>query len=1557
MSQYIALGLNIAMAVFIGFGIIFGLIRGLRKTASRGIFLVITSVILLFITIPITSAILKIKVNTDITYMENHISGRVSILEIIQFYVENLLGKDFSTQNPEFVNVITAIPVVFTNSVVYLMLFIICKYALLPLNYLFYRLIFAPKKPKDELGFSEFNSGDGNYTPLDNDSSNNFNPQSSDINENTDNKGVTTNELGLRVIEESRSTTPDKVDNYSEILSNVQEGGNTQTNNETSDHSSDSNYAPTIENTPENTFGKDGTFIKTEIDEPTIERVTPADIEKDSKKNKKEEKRARRKDPKYKKHRLLGGLIGALCGVFIMSNILIPVYGFMEILKDANTLTIDNVTNGEQKDLSTTTNGVTDDILKGYDLSILSRVSKYSGVEGLALAEFDFLTTQKINNKKITLRDDINNIVITVQKTDSLMGKYKSYTKDDGITGLTQEELDTLITDTKAVLAQAESVKLIDCVADYLVPVICSALVTSEIKISDNEIVNRLAIDAIKTLATSKGINAFEELQNLLDLTDYLNSQKLLIRLIQNDFSEPIAMLKDMDEDFGLVLTNKLYKLKTVDLTLPYVVNIGLNILEQAINYGYSENNATAEEIKSGLTNFIDYAFRTARSLDDKSSIYITNNSLIPLGKLLQTAKTSKLLNEETYKNLVSYGVTKVQDLLKGLAPADLEDYVILELANNIKIVDNWEYEMETINKAVLKLRDIDSGILGDVEKDKILRQGTNINFVVKQDVFENLGEALDLLEGTCLFGASTHKTLDGTDYPVSGTISLFTSLINFGKTSINDLNNSSLSKLNPVLDEMKANLIKTKHTYDLHEATFWSNELKNIAPIAIDIYDMLENNDTGNFAITSELGKSLDKAKNSTVMLAGTTSLSLINTAMDIVEDNVLGNDFVYNDGTDTSKPQTLNDKIYKLFTSLHENLNSESIKEQVLKTKDFWEKELGYYNSLQRIAENASTIKTINDAKTLAPDLDIIRDSATIPSDEIFEIVAYVIRDLKSDSTENIDIEINNLLEKIATRLDENNFGDYNDFWVIELDYMTRLMKIEFDGDNVLSSLNTIGSTLDIVLNGYEIADDPETEVDESKNIRASYLITESDIRTLLNTAVLDMSDKITNNFDTDIQTYVTNAISKIADNIGNINIAPVSFERELTLIKKLSDINIPTDMLSNPVRETTDTDETYASKLEASRLGLINLGKELDSIAYHTEVSTTDGLIYTNTYSKTTGNSKFVTREILSKLVSDVLNLAKIDNVTNTKDESYNNLILDIQNEISDISNKNKTMKWAREFDFVNKLKELNAGSNYTIDNVATTLGKNLDAIAFNKNADSTKYNDIEYTLDSTSNRYLCTYIPETNGNSLLITRESLIKVMQGFMSDTMKTIKDDTTLTSAEKLDNEQNKIINEIIKNSYSKVAYNNTMLVSIDGNNNYIYYANFEDSLTELKNIGGDNGTINSLMDTASGNIKDMTADTARNVDTLLNNLENKPLVYTQLTRRIAKLILNKLGTPPVELADAKATYDSLLENYETRLNDSNFENKFEFYLGTTKTLDYTIYANPFATLQSKLSV
>ena len=166
MGQYITLGLNIALLVFVGIGVLFGFIKGLRKSASNGIFLIIMSIILLFVTVPIANALLDIKIKSNITIGDDTFNGYASIKETIQLYVKHYLGASFVESNPEFVSVISSLPLVFIYAIAYVLLFWVCRLLFLPLNYLFYRLTFAPKKKKEDFGFSAFNDDEKNLTNL-----------------------------------------------------------------------------------------------------------------------------------------------------------------------------------------------------------------------------------------------------------------------------------------------------------------------------------------------------------------------------------------------------------------------------------------------------------------------------------------------------------------------------------------------------------------------------------------------------------------------------------------------------------------------------------------------------------------------------------------------------------------------------------------------------------------------------------------------------------------------------------------------------------------------------------------------------------------------------------------------------------------------------------------------------------------------------------------------------------------------------------------------------------------------------------------------------------------------------------------------------------------------------------------------------------------------------------------------------------------------------------------------------------------------------------------------
>ena len=1486
MSQYITLGLNIALLVFVGFGVLFGFIKGLRKSASNGIFLIILSIILLFVTVPITNALLNIKFNSNITIGEETLVGLYSIKDIVQFFVKQFLGASFAESNPEFVSVITTLPLVFVYTIVYVLLFWVCRLLLLPLNYLFYRLTFAPKKKKENFGFSAFN---------------NENDETSEIqNEPTENN-----------------------------LENI--------NSETS-----------IQQDEENTFGKEGTFIKTEIEEPKIEHVVPVDFNSPKKEKKKKEK------IKVKKHRLWGALIGGVTGLFVMLNTLLPVYGLKNILQDVNEVNLTNISE-ENISLSSQTNGVTDDVMKGYDESIFNVVSKFSGVEGLALAEFDFLTSKNINDNKVVLRKDIESLIATIKEADAFVGKYKAYLGSGNWSSLTQEQISGIIKDTKDLLAVARSVKLVDCVADYLIPIASNYLVNSGTQISDNAIVNELATDALNALARSEDINVFDEVTSLLDLVEYINNQGLLTKVLQNDFSDPIATINSLDADFGKQFISKLYNLKTFSLTMPYMLNIGLNYLEQAINYGYEKIvYENIENIKTAFSNIVDNVIIVAKSIDTSSSIYITNESLVPLGKLLQTIKVSGIVNDTTYQNLINFAVDELQKLLQGFVPAELEDYLINEFVENIAKVDNWDFEMTTISNAIRKLRDVQNGILGEVVEGEELRSGLDIEIIMKPGVFRNLGESLDMLEGTVLFGAKTYKN----EHPVSGTISLFLSLLDYADTSIKtSITDTSLQKVTDVFDKIKTNLIESNHTYN-SENKFWANELDSVAPLIIEVYDMINS---GNFDITTELGKSLDQAKSSTLFGNGAT-LDLMKVSLDIVSDSILGDTYTYNDGSDISNPQVLNDKIYELFVAVKDNLSLASTLEQVRTDSQFWQNEFEYYQSLKNIAENSSKLSSVSDAKTLATDLDKISGSYTIPQNEIFDIVAFAIKDIKyKDTTDTIELSINDLIDKIANRLESDTYfdgKDLTDFWAIEFDHLSNIMNIKFSDDGeykLINNLGNIGVELDKVVLGYEVLDNAlTTDINESKTVRASYILTADDLRVVLGTAMDTMVSTITSSFSSDIQTSVQTALTDIQTNIlDTTNIKDISFEKEMNHLQTLANLKVDSSMLSYP----TGTDSEISAKLLENQQKLNDLGEQLDSIAYEYKL---DGDIYEYTDIidvekglKNSTNSKLITRSILTNLIKNIFNIAKVtieasdDSNTQEEKDAFNTMIANIQTEMGSIATADKVMSWQRELGYVNNLVKMNSGVSYDISNVATEVGKNLDAIAFNtinvevSGVATTIFNDILY--DSNNN---CIYIPaeslETSGNSLFITRSALKTMMSSYLSR----LKEDEA--TGDDIEKEQKGIVNSIIDNSIATIAGDDSELQSEN------YYKNFNTCFSAMTTIKND---IDTKLNSVSGGYSTFDAETAQAIDEFLNDYQEKPITGILITRRMAVLVLNKIGLPTgIEetLLAQVTTYYNNLKTYYTDKNTAKNNTDKENYVADNSITDE--YKNPFVTLYNKVN-
>ena len=146
-ASLIALIYSVLISLFIIFGIFWGLIRGFKKTLFRGIFLVVSAVLVFGITRLVSSAF----ANIDITWMNINVNGVVpsNIEELISESLKASLEEEIALGLIDSIDVILSFVELFVSVILFWLLFILFKYLLLPLNYLLYKLIFRSAEEKE----------------------------------------------------------------------------------------------------------------------------------------------------------------------------------------------------------------------------------------------------------------------------------------------------------------------------------------------------------------------------------------------------------------------------------------------------------------------------------------------------------------------------------------------------------------------------------------------------------------------------------------------------------------------------------------------------------------------------------------------------------------------------------------------------------------------------------------------------------------------------------------------------------------------------------------------------------------------------------------------------------------------------------------------------------------------------------------------------------------------------------------------------------------------------------------------------------------------------------------------------------------------------------------------------------------------------------------------------------------------------------------------------------------------------------------------------------------
>ena len=948
------------IAVIILFGALFGAIRGLKKTTIRGIWLIVTAVIIYFISVSIVKSLM----NLDISFIGVGDGGEVKLSEFISTTLEEQVGQDFAEENAALFNAMLNLVPMVLAPIVFTLLFWLLKFILYPFYLAFTGLFFPSAKQKfkkqqrkqrklakqSTLGFADYINGDEQITPITNQSQNQPNTQNKTMYQSSSPFSKTTK--GNAEIENKEIA--EYMNKLNQLKRENQEIRNGKNLVRKQVQSQEPNNQEMITPEPTNQI----------VEEPIVEEPTP--------KQKEPEQMPiiDYKPPKEKKHRFFGMLVGVVVALFICCCTLLPINGIISTTQEINkhkALLLEDETKRDQGYLTALTDGTYDEIVNCYNNALGVKVLKYTGVQATSIFGFNNLATAKKGKIKVKLSTDVERIM----KSVDIAGKISTIDKNN-IKNYSVAQLESLISDVEDLIENIFDVELLNYIGtfgfDFVFSIFNEEMVldlTGDQKVAN--IVNA-SIKSIKNLSQEKNfefksleseflkiVNIFRTL-NKPEPTNQNNS--VLKRIVSNDFDKPLVIFYNLGNDYVQNVLNSIFEMRIGSDILPVVTDTMLEVLFESQNIEYEPTEITTEAINNSINQVINSMFEILDGFNleaEKNEDYLKNDANImsilqSVGKILDTLKTT-YLSENNYKN----AVTKLTDAAaKELEKAISDDYIglresLVEMIKKSKDSTlNWQSEMANLGSVIHRLK-----------SENILTNSSNDTLKVKLENLSIIGELLDDLEfidGDELKDESSaypskifnfKLESDGTSY--NSMVKVISEAINYAKTLIND------EKIQTILDKISNNVLNAELVdYDstTNNSTIkqigtvdWTDQFSQLNDLFKTVNDII-NKKTSVDSISAiyksniikEFGSGLDSAKNS-IFLKGITN-EIVGTGLDYAKS------FIKVEGNDS-----LNQAIKSVLSDMKNILDNEST------IIESWENEFSILNEFVGVAATVST------------------------------------------------------------------------------------------------------------------------------------------------------------------------------------------------------------------------------------------------------------------------------------------------------------------------------------------------------------------------------------------------------------------------------------------------------------------------------------------------------------------------------------------------------------------------------------------------------------------------
>lgn len=1247
--DYNIIGIIINCLVFglLGLGVLVGLIRGLRKSAIRLVWLAVSMVLLLFISVTITRAV----ININFGFLK--IDGFTTISEYVTKQLVNATAEYGVTEDVLQQGVQLSIMLV--NPIVYILLFTLCRYILLPLNFAVYKAIYGRRERRDKKALKEWKKNQKYYTK----------------------------DVELAEISKETDST-DKLKKKLDII----------------------------------------------------------DI--------------KQKPKVMKKQRLLGACVGLICGYVVVIGTVSPMLGMLEavnridshkayvITKDENETRgyIEYLTNGEYSLVNNTLN-------KNAGMLTL----KYTGANAIGTLSFRRLTslntTVNGTKYKICLSDDIDRITDTIDTMKPvILGKLqKPYS---------QVDLKNYISAIDTMIGELRNINTVSAFGDILMPVAINYIEDKKLINTGDTMLDNIIYKVLKNMpAEAVNMNGvYDELRCVINAVKALNDADLLAPLINGEIKSyqlqgaeksgfdayVRALNSPVIGSSNNVLTyciDSLLNMKTAVAVLPDIVDYGLNMLDKSLDYGYTKNEhltveATKNDIRSLIVSAFDAYVNFDYSLVTISSAGQTEitNTLTKIGKVLDIAKNSQILNEKISDNTYDYSKTNYYKLLNKFQTKIIDSFVNKSVPENLRAdvrcsvqsmtnVSSWENEIGHISKAIdsifpyfievgngIKLKSINTILNKDLVNKMLDDTDNKLESRVKS-LFNELAK-------TTMFSAKTKITeTDTNEVPV------YASIIYHCMGKIQDSLTTKI-ELEDTFVAVKENIKNTTYNFE------FGDEISKVVPLVKVVRNTYNTNK--------------DRELSSTIV---STMLREISATM-VGEENVVdraGNMFLL-------KGEPIKKALHSAldyFTSSQKvgekpivDINSTVLDE--LKTAitninnaEKWNYAVKWSSELKGIAEIVGILETgtsgmtsgnditakINSAVTTGTTLDKlalgIYDN-TVPDEEKYRsqiITSSVVRTLLADSVDSAkekdetgaviadtDSSINTALSNISNKLTAKQTVDGVEQYIVldkdpklsdtenatrlsftnELCAFTTLLhcKSNIKIDNIVST----GEYLDMVLGGGQIGD---------TTLSPSVLIDRDNVRKIIVENIANI--KFSSSTSDPIEKCINIAIGETKDDNGTSILGNLANTSSLDLV------NLKWENEFKYLKVLYDSKDISVIKDDTIRV----LGENLSYATTNTK--SLNNYIIKPVIVKALGkidmpdnNIKTTMQDVVAEIATNLDNYQKIDE-TDNKDEK--------QAKIDALNNE--TALFSREFGYLQDLYNLKDKLGGTEVNLSNVLGQ--------------------------------------------------------------------------------------------------------------------------------------------------------------------------------------------------------------------------------------------------------